>query len=54
MLDIEFGHDAFGRVSAWLGNFTVYIKALSYILTLGADGLMKVGKLATLNANYIM
>ncbi len=54
MLNIEFGHDAFGRVSAWLGNFTVYIKALSYILTLGADGLMKVGKLATLNANYIM
>ncbi|MDE5684093.1 MAG: aminomethyl-transferring glycine dehydrogenase subunit GcvPB [Muribaculaceae bacterium] len=46
--------DAFGRVSAWLGNFTVYIKALSYILTLGSENLMKAGPLATLNANYIM
>ena len=53
-LDVEFGEDSFGRISAWLGNFTVLIKALSYILTLGADGLSKVGPLATLNANYIM
>ena len=53
-LDIDFGDDAFGRVSAWLGNFTVYIKALAYILTLGKDGLAQVGPLATLNANYVM
>ena len=53
-LDIEMEEDAFGRVSAWLGNFTVYIKALAYILTLGSDGLAQVGRLATLNANYIM
>lgn len=46
--------DAFGRVSSWLGNFTVYIKALAYILTLGADGISQVGPLATLNANYVM
>ncbi len=54
MLDVEFGTDAFGRVSAWLGNFAVLVKALSYILTLGAEGIAKVGPLATLNANYIM
>ena len=53
-LAIEFGEDAFGRVSSWLGNFTVYIKALAYILSLGADGIAKVGPLSTLNANYIM
>ncbi len=53
-LDVEFGEDALGRVSAWLGNFTVYIKALAYILSLGADGIAKVGPLSTLNANYIM
>lgn len=53
-LDIESGDEAFGRISAWLGNFTVYIKALAYILTLGREGLAKVGPLATLNANYIM
>ena len=43
-----------GRISSWLGNYTVYIKALAYILTLGADGLAHVGPLATLNANYIL
>lgn len=53
-LGVEFGEDSFGQVSAWLGNFTVLIKALSYILTLGAEGIAKVGPLATLNANYIM
>lgn len=53
-LDVEFGTDAFGNVSAWLGNFAVLVKALSYILTLGAEGIAKVGPLATLNANYIM
>ncbi len=53
-LAIDFGADAFGRVGAWLGNFTVYIKALAYILSLGSENLMRVGPLATLNANYIM
>lgn len=45
---------ALGRISGWLGNFTVFIRALAYILSLGPDGLAKVGPLATLNANYIM
>lgn len=53
-LSVASTDDAFGRVSAWLGNFTVYIKALSYILTLGSENLMKAGPLASLNANYIM
>lgn len=53
-LDVEYGPDTFGSVSAWLGNFAVLVKALSYILTLGAEGIAKVGPLATLNANYIM
>lgn len=45
--------DALGRISGWLGNFTVELKALAYILSLGADALSQVGPLATLNANYI-
>ena len=53
-LEVVFGADACGRVSAWLGNFTVYIKALAYILTMGDSGLEMAGRLATLNANYIM
>ncbi len=43
-----------GRVSSWLGNFAVEVKALAYIMSLGADGLAHVGPLATINANYIM
>lgn len=44
---------ALGRISSWLGNFVVEIRALAYILTLGAQGMASVGPLATLNANYI-
>lgn len=43
-----------GRISSWLGNYTVFIKALAYILTLGGEGVAQVGPLATLNANYVM
>ncbi|MCH5246351.1 MAG: aminomethyl-transferring glycine dehydrogenase subunit GcvPB [Muribaculaceae bacterium] len=45
--------DALGQISAWLGNFAVELRALAYILTLGAEGVATVGPLATLNANYI-
>lgn len=45
---------ALGSISATLGNFAVQLRALSYILSLGSDGLMIAGKLATLNANYVM
>ena len=45
--------DALGSVSATLGNFAVQARALSYILSLGRDGLMEAGPLATLNANYV-
>ncbi len=44
---------ALGSVSATLGNFGVQLKALSYILSLGKEGLRDAGKLSTLNANYI-
>jgi len=42
-----------GSVSATLGNFGVILRALTYILSLGRDGLKMAGPLATLNANYI-
>lgn len=52
--DVVCEDSSLGRISAWLGNYTVYVRALAYILTLGGEGLAKVGPLATLNANYIM
>lgn len=45
---------ALGRVSAWLGNFTVEMRALAYIMSLGAENISMVGPLSTLNANYVM
>ena len=45
--------ESLGSVSATLGNFAVQARALAYILTLGSEGLMQAGKLATLNATYI-
>lgn len=50
---IEYSPDALGSVSVTLGNFAVQARALAYILTLGSEGLMEVGKLATLNATYV-
>lgn len=49
----EDNEEALGQISSWLGNFTVELKALAYILRMGADGLADVGTLATLNASYV-
>ncbi len=42
-----------GRVHGFHGNFGVLIRAYSYILSMGTDGLNMVSRLAVLNANYI-
>src|SRR5262249_42674108 len=42
-----------GRVRAFHGNFSVLVRALCYILTLGPDGLREATETAVLNANYI-
>lgn len=52
-IDID-GDDSLGRISSWFGNYAVFVRALAYIKILGKDGLMHVGPLATLNANYVM
>jgi len=42
-----------GKVRSFYGNFLVIVKALAYILSLGASGLKEVAETAVLNANYI-
>jgi glycine dehydrogenase subunit 2 len=42
-----------GRVRAFHGNYSVLVRALCYILTLGPDGLREATETAVLNANYI-
>ncbi|AEM77792.1 LOW QUALITY PROTEIN: hypothetical protein Thewi_0291 [Thermoanaerobacter wiegelii Rt8.B1] len=42
-----------GKVRSFYGNFNVLIKAYSYILTMGAEGLKRASEMAVLNANYL-
>ena len=42
-----------GKVHGWFGNFLVAVKAYTYILRLGPDGLRRVAENAVLNANYL-
>jgi glycine dehydrogenase subunit 2 len=42
-----------GRVRSFFGNFGVLVRAYTYILSLGGDGLEEVSRMALLNANYI-
>jgi glycine dehydrogenase subunit 2 len=51
----ETGHSlSFGRMSAFHGQFGMFSRALTYILSHGADGLRQVAEDAVLNANYVL
>ncbi|HIR07553.1 MAG TPA: aminomethyl-transferring glycine dehydrogenase subunit GcvPB [Candidatus Pullichristensenella stercoripullorum] len=43
-----------GRVKEFYGNFGVVVKALCYMLSLGAEGVPEAATGAVLNANYLM
>ncbi len=43
-----------GRMKAFYGNFLVVVRALTYILTLGGNGLKEASENAVLNANYML
>jgi glycine dehydrogenase subunit 2 len=42
-----------GRLSAWMGNAGVLLRAYIYARMLGREGMHRVGEFATLNANYL-
>ena len=42
-----------GRVRSFFGNFGVLVRAYTYILSLGGDGLEEATRMALLNANYL-
>ncbi|MES2753206.1 MAG: aminomethyl-transferring glycine dehydrogenase subunit GcvPB, partial [Pseudomonadota bacterium] len=46
--------DSFGRMTAFHGQMGMFTRALTYILSHGADGLRQVAEDAVLNANYIL
>ncbi|MFA5005930.1 MAG: aminomethyl-transferring glycine dehydrogenase subunit GcvPB [Candidatus Izemoplasmatales bacterium] len=50
---VEHAADAIGSVSGFYGNFRVWLRAYAYCLTLGREHMKDVGRLATINANYV-
>jgi glycine dehydrogenase subunit 2 len=54
---LSLDHDrpqSIGRVHGYFGNFGILVRALTYILGLGPEGLQQVSRGAILNANYLM
>ena len=47
------GKNSIGKVASFYGNFGVYVRALAYIVTLGAEGIKSAAQHAVLNANYL-
>ncbi len=43
-----------GRLHQFYGNFGMFVRAYTYILSQGAEGLRDIGETAILNANYLM
>lgn len=48
--DIQY---SIGRVKPFYGNFGIYLRAYTYIRTMGYEGLKEVSEAAVLNANYM-
>lgn len=50
----ESSHLSIGRLRSFYGNFLVNVRAYTYILSLGKEGLKEASQTAVLNANYMM
>jgi glycine dehydrogenase subunit 2 len=46
--------ESIGRMLAYYGHFGVMVRALTYLLSLGDDGLRAVTRRAVMNANYLL
>lgn len=57
LADASFDYDrpqSVGKVRSFYGNFLVVVRALAYLMTLGAEGIREAAENAVLNANYLM
>jgi glycine dehydrogenase subunit 2 len=50
----EKNEESIGRVKQFYGNFLVVVRALTYMITLGKQGIPQAAQNAVLNANYMM
>ncbi len=46
--------DSIGKIRPWYGVAPVILRAYAWVMSLGADGLREVAKVAVLNNNYLM
>ena len=53
-LHLEKPENSIGEMKSFYGNFLVVVKALTYIKTLGREGIPEASQNAVLNANYMM
>lgn len=52
---VEYGDEkSLGRLTAYHGQMGMYVRALSYMLSHGSDGLRQASEDAVLNANYVL
>ena len=51
---LEMPASPIGRMKAFYGNFGIFVRAYTYIRTLGAEGLRQASQDAVLNANYLL
>ena len=50
---VEDGAQSFGRITAFHGQMGMFVRAMSYMLSHGADGIRQASEDAVLSANYI-
>jgi len=54
MKEHEDNGDSFGRMTAFHGQMGMFTRALTYMMSHGADGLARIAEDSVLNANYVM
>ena len=52
-LEFEQSKESIGKVHSFYGNFSILLRAYSYIRAIGASGLRNIAENAVLNANYM-
>ncbi len=50
---VNVGQKSIGKVKAFHGNFLVVVRALTYIMTLGKEGISEASEMAVLNSTYL-
>jgi glycine dehydrogenase subunit 2 len=53
ILNYDLPH-SIGKIRGFLGNFSVVLKAYSWVMSLGAKGLKEAAQVAVLNNNYVL